>query len=190
MFTYTFEENDIFFSCDFAFYRGIPEIPFIISCNSNDSIELSAKGYGLRGDYGSGSILVKIAHLPESVKKVFRENFHLIFARRNGYVQLEDWVEEVRSNCIVHRNILFGPGLQLFWIKGMETHKLLTADEFDKELNARLEPWMTKRCWWCYRDEFQRFNLPYTREDGKVVGLYTITDPRKEKLNRMEILGI
>lgn len=88
MFTYTFEKNDIFFSLDFRYLRGIPEIPFIVSCNSNDVIELSAKGYGLKGEYGSGSIHVKIAHLPESIKKVFRENFHLIFQRRNGYVQL------------------------------------------------------------------------------------------------------
>jgi hypothetical protein len=192
MFTYTFEEeNDIYFGRDFRYYTGIPNIPFLVSCTSGDHIELTAKGYGLREDYGSGSILVKIAHLPEAVKKVFRENFHLIYGTNYGPGTVDPVAEEVRKYCIVHKCTLFGPGYPLFWVKGMDTHELLFPEQFEKELNSRLEPYQAKRAWWQYRAEFhKRFSLPLILEDGTMIGAYTVADPYKETQEKMEILGI
>jgi hypothetical protein len=191
MFTYTFEENDIFFFRDFGYYKGIPDIPFLVSCRSDDNIELFAEGYGLRENYGSGSIYVKIDHLPESIKKIFRENFHLIYGTNYGPGTVDPRAEAVRKYCIVHKCVLFSPGYPLFWVKGMTTHELMFPDRFEEELNSRVEPYQAKRAWWQYRAEFhKRFTLPFEKEDGTTVGIYTVKDPYMEKMEKMEKLGL
>lgn len=54
------KENDIGFFMDFAFFRGIPSdrIFYVAGDAPHDSLNLIAPGYGLRGDYGNGSIFV------------------------------------------------------------------------------------------------------------------------------------
>lgn len=62
--------NKIGFWMDFAYWEGIPsDRNFYIESEGPEqhkSVYLVARGYGVRGDYGNGSIMVKKADIAET----------------------------------------------------------------------------------------------------------------------------
>lgn len=62
--------NKIGFWMDFAYWKGIPsDRNFYFNGDSapqHDSVYLVARGYGVRGDYGNGSIMVRKSDLTTS----------------------------------------------------------------------------------------------------------------------------
>ncbi len=54
------EGNNIGYFMDFAFWRGIPSDRdfYIVGDAAHDCLDLVAPGYGVKGDYGNGSIFV------------------------------------------------------------------------------------------------------------------------------------
>lgn len=83
-----FEENKIPYFQDHRFYRGIPTgIDFV--CKLKQAIlgdmpggylELTAPGYGINGNYGNGSLFLKVADLHDHIRRsaVMKKNSHCV----------------------------------------------------------------------------------------------------------------
>jgi len=66
-------KNTIFYGQDFGWGKGVPAGSYKVKKNTEDKIQLTAPGYGEKGNYGNGSLFVLISELPKKVQEKIRE---------------------------------------------------------------------------------------------------------------------